>query len=80
VLLSPTSGYVLAEVHYSGVVNDSGFQNHILSTTVFSMEHGRWVAHVQMSEPMTVAVKASVVPDNDPTLIASARPCPRRHG
>jgi hypothetical protein len=70
VLLSPTSGYVLAEVHYSGVVNGSGFQNHILSTTVFSMEHGRWLAHVQMSEPMTAAVKASVVPDNDPTLIA----------
>jgi hypothetical protein len=70
VLLSSTSGYVLAEVHYSGVVNGSGFQNHILSTTVFSLEHGRWLAHVQMSEPKTAAVKASVVPDNDPTLIS----------
>lgn len=70
VLLSSTSGYVLAEVHYSGVINGSGFQNHVLSTTVFSLEHGRWLAHVQMSEPMTAAVKAIVVPDNDPTLIA----------
>ena len=35
VLLSPTTGYVLAEVRYSGVMNGAGNQNRVLSTTLF---------------------------------------------
>jgi hypothetical protein len=71
VVLSPTSGYVLSEVSYSGVVNGAGFQNHVLSTTIFSLEQGKWLAHLQMSEPITAPRKAAAaVPDNDPTLVA----------
>ena len=68
VLLSPTSGYVLAEVRYSGVVNGAGMQNHVLSTTLFSLEHGRWLVHLQTAQPMQAAVKTAAAPDNDPTL------------
>jgi hypothetical protein len=71
VVLSPTSGYVLAEVRYSGAVNGAGIQNHVLSTTVYSLENGKWLAHLQMTEPITAAPKSTaVVPDNDPTLVA----------
>jgi hypothetical protein len=69
VLLSPTSGFVVAEVGYTAINNGSGIQNRVLSTTVFSLEQGRWVAHLQMTEPMNAASKATVVPDSDPTLI-----------
>jgi hypothetical protein len=69
VLLSPTSGFVVAEVSYSGIIGGSGFQSHVLSTTVFSLEQGRWLAHLQMTEPMNAKSNASVVPDSDPTLI-----------
>ena len=68
VLLSATSGYVLAEVRYSGVMNGAGLQNRVLSTTLFSLEHGRWLAHLQTAQPMQAAVKTAAVPDNDPTL------------
>ena len=69
-LLSPTSGVVVAEVSYSGVVNGAGLKNHILSTSVFSLEHGHWLVRVQMAEPMEAPTTAIVVPDNDPTLVA----------
>ena len=69
VLLSPTTGYVVAEVRYSGVVQGAGMQNHVLSTTVFSLEHGRWLAHLQTAQPMRAAVKTATVPDSDPTLV-----------
>lgn len=71
VVLSPTSGYVLADVRYSGVVNGGGIQNHVLSTTVYSLESGRWLARLQMAEPFTAKPKSTVsVPDSDPTLVA----------
>jgi len=70
VVLSPTSGYVVAEVSYEGVVDGSGIRNHVLTTTVVSLEHGRWLVRMQMSEPMNAGSKAGVVPDNDPTLVA----------
>lgn len=69
VLLSPTTGYVLAEVRYSGVMNGAGNQNRVLSTTLFSLEHGRWLAHLQTAQPMRSAVKTAAVPDSDPTLV-----------
>ena len=70
VLLSPTSGFVVAEVSYSGVVNGAGIQNHVLSTSVFSLEGGRWLVRLQMSEPMRSVARAAPVPDTDPTLVA----------
>jgi hypothetical protein len=70
VLLSPTSGFVVSEVSYLGVMEGSGFKNHILSTSVFALENGRWLARMQMAEPMETATKAAAVPDNDPTLVA----------
>ena len=71
VVLSPTSGYVLADVRYSGVVNGGGIQNHVLSTTIYSLEQGRWLAHLQMSQPYAAAPKSTAaVPDSDPTLVA----------
>ena len=69
VLLSPTTGYVVAEVRYSGVVQGAGLKNDVFATTVFSFEHGRWLAHLQMSQPMRAAGKTAAVPDSDPTLI-----------
>ena len=70
-VLSPTSGYVLSEVRYSGTVNGGGIQNHVLSTTIYSLENGKWLAHLQMMEPFTAARKsAAAVPGNDPTLVA----------
>ena len=69
VLLSATTGYVLAEVRYSGVVQGAGLQNHVFSTTIFSLEHGRWLAHLQTAQPMQAAVKTAAVPDSDPTLV-----------
>lgn len=70
VVLSPTSGVVVAEVSYTGVVNGAGIKNHILSTSVFSLDHGHWLARVQMAEPMEAPTTATVVPDSDPTLVA----------
>jgi hypothetical protein len=71
VVLSPTSGYVLADVRYSGVINGGGIQNHVLSTTVYSLEQGKWLAHLQMSQPYAAASKSTAaVPDSDPTLFA----------
>jgi hypothetical protein len=45
-LLSPTSGYVIAELSYSSVQNGNAATGKILTTTVFSKEHGRWMAHL----------------------------------
>jgi hypothetical protein len=70
VILSPTSGFVVAEVSYFGTMNGSGFKNKVLTTTVFSLESGRWLAHVQMTEPMEPEKKAIIVPDDDPVLVA----------
>jgi hypothetical protein len=71
VVLSPTAGYVLAEVSYTGVVNGAGIKNHVLSTTIYSLEQGKWLAHLQMMEPVTAAPKSTAaVPENDPTLVA----------
>ena len=45
-VLSPTSGYVIAELSYSSVENGKPAKGRVLTTTVFSKEHGRWVAHL----------------------------------
>ena len=45
-LLSPTSGYVIAELSYSSVQNGNAAAGQVLTTTVFSKENGHWVAHL----------------------------------
>jgi hypothetical protein len=45
-VLSPTSGYVIAELSYSSVQNGSAATGRVLTTTVFSKQRGRWMAHL----------------------------------
>jgi hypothetical protein len=45
-VLSLTSGYVIAELSYSSVQNGTAATGKVLTTTVFSKEHGRWIAHL----------------------------------
>jgi hypothetical protein len=70
VVLSPTSGYVVAEISYFGMVGGSSYKNKVLTTTVFSLEKGQWLARMQMSEPSTAPAKTIAVADDDPTLVA----------
>jgi hypothetical protein len=69
VVLSPTSGYVIAEVTYSASLNGFGVKNHILATTVLSLDGHHWVARLQSEQPLDTAPKAVAVPDSDPTLV-----------
>ena len=70
VVLSPSSGYVVAEISYFGMVGGSSFKNKVLTTTVFSLEKGQWLARMQMSEPMVARGKNVAVAEDDPTLVA----------
>ncbi len=45
-LLSPTSGYVVAQLSYSSVQNGKPATGKVLTTTVFNQVHGRWIAHL----------------------------------
>ena len=45
-VLSLTSGYVIAQLSYSSVQNGNAAAGKVLTTTVFSKEHGRWIAHL----------------------------------
>lgn len=45
-VLSPTSGYVIAELRYSSVQKGTAAAGKVLTTTVFSKERGRWLAHL----------------------------------
>ena len=45
-LLSPTTGYVIAELSYSSVQNGQAATGKVLTTTVFSKEHDQWIAHL----------------------------------
>ena len=49
-VLSLTSGYVIAELSYRSVQNGVAAAGKVLTTTVFSKEHGRWKArlHTEM--------------------------------
>lgn len=50
--LSPTSGYVIAELGYSSVENGKPVSGKVLTTKVFSKEHGHWKArlHTEMEQ------------------------------
>ena len=45
-VLSLTSGYVIAELNYSSVQNGNAAAGKVLTTTVFTKERGRWMAHL----------------------------------
>lgn len=45
-VLSPTVGYVIAELSYTSVENGKPVAGKVLTTTVFSKEHGQWKAHL----------------------------------
>lgn len=45
-VLSPTAGYVIAELSYSSVESGKPVAGKVLTTTVFSKEHGQWKAHL----------------------------------
>ena len=49
-VLSPSSGYVIAELTYSSAENGVAAHGRVLTTTVFSKEGGRWLArlHTEM--------------------------------
>ena len=51
VALSPTAGYVIADVHYSWPFNGSFDKEHKRTTTVFALRDGRWIAtlHTELS-------------------------------
>jgi hypothetical protein len=51
-LLSSTSGYVIAELSYSSVQNGNATMGKVLTTTVFTKEHGRWMAHLHTEMDM----------------------------
>ncbi len=55
--LSPTSGYVIAELTYSSVTNGKSSEGRVLTTTVFSKNDGRWLAHLHTEMDMKPAVK-----------------------
>ena len=58
-VLSPTSGYDIAELTYSSVLNGNSAAGRVLTTTVFSKDHGRWVAHLHTEMDMKPAVKVA---------------------
>jgi hypothetical protein len=51
-VLSPTSGYVIAELSYASVQNGKPATGKVLTTTVFSKDHGRWMAHLHTEMDM----------------------------
>jgi hypothetical protein len=58
-ILSATSGYVIAELSYSSVSNGSSSSGRVLTTTVFSKDQGRWIAHLHTEMDMKPAVNTS---------------------
>jgi len=54
-VLSPTSGYVIAELTYSSTSDGKTAGGRILTTTVYSKEHGRWIAHLHTEMDMPAA-------------------------
>lgn len=51
-ILSPTSGYVIAELTYSSVQNGTATTGKVLTATIFSKDSGRWIAHLHTEMDM----------------------------
>jgi hypothetical protein len=47
-VLSPTSGYVTAEVSYSSTEGGKAASGKVLTVTVFANEKGHWMAHLHI--------------------------------
>lgn len=58
-ILSSTGGYVIAELSYSSVSNGTATAGRVLTTTVFSKYHGRWIAHLHTEMDLKPPVNAS---------------------
>jgi len=72
VVVSPTDGYVVANVHYVQPYNGAPLRFHRLMTTVFTLRDGRWLATLHTEMPIDgdrESVLATPV-DSDPNLIA----------
>lgn len=57
-VLSPTSGYVIAELTYSSTSNGKTDSGKVVTTTVFSKENGRWLAHLHTEMDLKPAPEA----------------------
>jgi hypothetical protein len=71
-VLSPTAGYVIANVHFAQPFNGAPERSHKLMTTVFTLRDGRWLATLHVEIPIdTDREDILVTPaDSDPSLIA----------
>jgi hypothetical protein len=72
IVLSPTSGYVIADVHYAQPFNGAAQRFHKMMTTVFALRDGRWLATLHVENPIdTDRDDILATPaDSDPSLIA----------
>jgi hypothetical protein len=72
VALSPTSGYVYADVRYTWSFNGSPVTEHKMTTTVFAMRDGRWIATLHTETPVTNSREEILATpeDSNPDLIA----------
>jgi hypothetical protein len=52
VMVSPTAGYVIADVHYTYPFNGSPVKKHKLTTTTFTLRQGEWVATLHTEMPV----------------------------
>jgi hypothetical protein len=57
-ILSSTSGYAIAELSYSSISNGSSSIGKVLTTSVFSKENWRWIAHLHTEMVMKPPVNA----------------------
>lgn len=51
-VVSPTAGYVIADVHYTYPFNGTPIRNHKLTTTLFTLRQGEWVATLHTEMPV----------------------------
>jgi hypothetical protein len=72
VALSPTTGYVFADVRYTWRFNGSAVAEHKMTTTVFALREGRWVATLHTETPVTNGREEILAKpeDSNPDLIA----------
>ena len=52
VMLSPDAGYVIADVHYSYPFGGTPIKEHKLTTTVFALRQGKWLATLHTEMPI----------------------------
>jgi hypothetical protein len=72
VLVSSTSGYVVADVHFSYPFNGVIIRKHKLTTTMFALREGKWVATLHTEMPFTNDREEVLAgpADSNPSLIA----------